>query len=88
MPQRKYQPGGKRAMRKLEDRQQAGEAGSGDAAMTNRVEGHEDSEDDCDGRVPEAVAGMQPLAQSEDEGLASGDDLGQDMDEEAMANQA
>jgi hypothetical protein len=84
MPQRKYQPGGKRAMRKLEDRQQAGGAAA-DAPMTN-AEGREDSDDDQDGIVPEAVAGMQPQVQS-DEGSVCGDEPEQDM-EEAMMNQA
>lgn len=84
MPQRKYQPGGKRAMRKLEDRQQAGDVAI-DAPTTNG-EAHEDSDDDRDGKVPEAVVGMQPQAQSDDD-LVSGDEPEQDM-EEAMTNQA
>jgi hypothetical protein len=85
MPQRKYQPGGKRAMRKLEDRQQAGNAAV-DAPATNGEPRGEDSDDDQDGKVPEAVVGMQPQAQS-DEGSVSGDEPEVDM-EEAMMNQA
>lgn len=84
MPQRKYQIGGKRALRKLEDRQKAGAEGSGSVDDKDATDA-EESEDDENERVPEAVVGMQ--VQSEDE--ESVDDVGgqgEGIDEEAMAN--
>jgi hypothetical protein len=83
MPQRKYQIGGKRALRKLEERQKAGSdtvEKDGDA-QSNEDPENDDEEDD---RVPEAVAGMQPHSEDESEV----DEVGQDLDEEAMANEA
>jgi hypothetical protein len=82
MPQRKYQIGGKRALRKLEERQKAG-TGVEDEAANGSVDDNEDGEDE---RVPEAVAGMQPRLEDD----SDSDEVGQDpgIDEEAMANEA
>lgn len=87
MPQRKYQIGGKRALRKLEERQKAGgETGGKDGEVD--AEAAEDAEnDEEDDRVPEAVAGMQPASDEEsDVDEARQDENG--LDEEAMANEA
>lgn len=82
MPQRKYQIGGKRALRKLEERQKAGTE-TGDKDEDEPLEEHDDGED---GRVPEAVVGMQP--HSEDESASDDAEQEAGIDEEAMANEA
>lgn len=75
-------------MRKLEDRKQTDDAGSVVLTNANDGEAQEDSEDDNDPRIPEAVAGVQPQLPSDDEGLAPGDGRDVGMDEEEMANEA
>lgn len=84
MPQRKYQIGGKRALRKLEERQKVGTE-AGDKDEDGNVDANEENDDGEDERVPEAVAGMQPHSGDESDSDDGGQDVG--IDEEAMANE-